>query len=235
MHGRMFLVEGIGDDAWAAFAAAAATIAAMAVLTTRGGATPRRPPPRAEEDPSADGSSSDVDCPVCLERVPCGGVRAPCAHGACAPCFARMWEESRRARRAVTCPLCRRLITAVVVPARTRGCAEPRIATAVAEVLRFNREAARRELSWVERLRDAPQLAREALFDRDVRYLVPPLLRLRMVCLGVGAVAYVLAPFDLLPEATIGAPGVVDDVAVAALAVLLVAEAFRGAVLSGAL
>ena len=85
----MFLVEGIGDDAWAAFAAAAATIAAMAVLTTRGGATPRRPPPRAEEDPSADGSSSDVDCPVCLERVPCGGVRAPCAHGACAPCFAR--------------------------------------------------------------------------------------------------------------------------------------------------
>ena len=55
-----------------------------------------------------------------------------------------------------------------------------------------------------------------------------------MVCVGIGAVAYVLAPFDLLPEAQLGAPGVLDDVAVTALAVLLVAEAFRGAILSGA-
>ena len=39
---------------------------------------------------------------------------------------------------------------------------------------------------------------------------------------------------DLLPEAQLGAPGVLDDVAVTALAVLLVAEAFRGAILSGA-
>ena len=182
--------------------------------------------------PAAPAAPDEGECPICLCDLDGGTTTSlPCCASSTfhAGCLDLWFAHSR------TCPLCRRLITAVVVPARTRGCAEPRIATAVAEVLRFNREAARRELSWVERLRDAPQLAREALFDRDVRYLVPPLLRLRMVCLGVGAVAYVLAPFDLLPEATIGAPGVVDDVAVAAIAVLLVAEAFRGAVLSGAL
>ena len=231
----LVMVEGVGDDAWVAFAAAAATIAAIVVLTIGGGRARR--PPRADENrpAAADGSSGHVDCPVCLDRVPCGGVRAPCAHGMCAPCFARLWAESRRARHAVvTCPLCRRAITAVIVPASTRSCAEPRVAAAVADALRFNREAARRELSWGETLRDAPHLAREAFFDRGVRSLIPPLVRLRMVCVGIGAVAYVLAPFDLLPEAQLGAPGVLDDVAVTALAVLLVAEAFRGAILSGA-
>ena len=95
---------------------------------------------------------------------------------------------------------------------------------------KFEEDKAR---SWYEAWRDKVKAWCERNGDSDLAKILLLLPDLFMLCIGligdkrvpasmkislVSAVAYVLSPFDLIPEALLGVPGLIDDAGILAIA-----------------
>jgi uncharacterized membrane protein YkvA (DUF1232 family) len=150
-------------------------------------------------------------CPICID--PCvAGVETNCAHTFCSGCFIALWRHRHRA--AVRCPCCRRPVTTLLRTGPTAAGDEAQAETD-REVAAFNRRFSGAPRRFIEYVRDIPVLLRWAFLEpsfasRRMRVL----LLVFLVLLGVILTAlYVVLPFDLLPESTLGAVGLVDDVA----------------------
>ena len=87
----------------------------------------------------------------------------------------------------------------------------------------------------MEYITDVPELVRRIFMQlfsgRDGIRLV---YTIRMVCLLLGSVMYVLSPFDIIPEAVFGLLGYLDDILVFFLLVIYATMVYRQAVIYNA-
>jgi len=155
-------------------------------------------------------------CPICID--PCeAGIETNCAHTFCSGCFIALWRHRHRA--AVRCPCCRRPVTTLLRTGPTAAGDEAQAETD-REVAAFNRRFSGAPRRFIEYVRDIPVLLRWVFLEPSDAARPFAARRMRvvllafLVLLGVVLTAlYVVLPFDLLPEATLGAVGLVDDVA----------------------
>jgi RING finger protein 170 len=87
----------------------------------------------------------------------------------------------------------------------------------------------------MEHITDVPELLRRIFMQlfsgRDGLRLV---FAIRIACLFLGLIMYVLSPFDIIPEAAFGLLGYVDDILVVFLLVIYATMIYRQAVINNA-
>ena len=78
-------------------------------------------------------------------------------------------------------------------------------------------------------MRDSPQLLRRIVHDIFTGRSVVRLLRVRaLICLAI-CIAYLLSPFDLVPEVIFGVFGLLDDIVVILVILMYFGAVYRAA------
>ena len=177
------------------------------------------------------GRTTNTDCPICLEPVTEEtGITTLCDHSYCTPCWVAMAQRQRaqRGRWIVNCAYCRRDVT-LLQRFSARGDDAAR-----AVVAAYNARAATHRWPWVRAVRDAPLLLRRLARDFTARpwRVIGLLIRTRRFVWCVGAVLYVLSPFDLIPEAVFGLVGIIDDLFVVGVLLVVLGVCYRAVLLA---
>lgn len=147
-------------------------------------------------------------CSICLQRINCE-AQASCGHIYCcnshlAECILDYWQQRFRPQQCV-CPMCRRPIALLLGRFSPETNAE--MQTGIDDYnVRFSDSV--RSL-WLK-VTDIPFVVRRIVQDLNGaqagRVLILAVYLLLMML-------YLISPFDLLPESTLGVVGLVDDVA----------------------
>lgn len=177
--------------------------------------------------PSPVGDS--VTCPICLDTFGVHTVTTNCGHLFDLDCYLSFWEHSGRQTN-TQCPCCRQRVSLLFPnfePSNNREISE--------RIRRYNRLHGGVPRSAMEHITDVPELLRRIFMQlfsgRDGLRLV---FAIRIACLFLGLIMYVLSPFDIIPEAAFGLLGYVDDILVVFLLVIYATMIYRQAVINNA-
>lgn len=174
---------------------------------------------------------SDMSCPVCLQQAVLP-VETNCGHLFCGPCIIAYWRYGTWLG-AINCPICRQMVT-LLFPlfhdngrsARTQDeQVEP--ATIINGINDYNRRFSGQPRSLVDRLRDVPTLLRHAFREMFSVGGLFWMFRIRILLCLVGALTYLAAPLDLIPEGVVGLLGFMDDFFVILLLFIYISIMYR--------
>lgn len=179
------------------------------------------------------GRSDADECPICLCAI-AFGCETLCGHAFCTECFLRAWRAQQQTLQPARCPLCRAPVT-VLCERFTPTERGPDCSIAAAR----QRQALRAYNSCVsstphrlaQLVREAPALLRRLC--AHPAHALRLLRRGRLLLATLATLAYLASPFDLLPEALLGALGLVDDALVLGLVGLSLAAWYRRELLHG--
>ena len=162
-------------------------------------------------------------CPICLQSTSRFPVETSCGHVFCCHCFLAYWRHesaSEWRQEAVRCPVCRQAVS-LLLPLFSEGEA------ARAEVDEYNGRFSSARGSLVQQLRELPTLLRHLSSDWFSLRTLVGVARLRLAVALAAAVAYVVSPLDLIPEALVGVVGLADDLLVLLLLALYLSLLYR--------
>eukprot|EP01100_Stratorugosa_tubuloviscum_P010155 TRINITY_DN4335_c0_g1_i1.p1 TRINITY_DN4335_c0_g1~~TRINITY_DN4335_c0_g1_i1.p1 ORF type:complete len:268 (-),score=78.78 TRINITY_DN4335_c0_g1_i1:36-809(-) len=164
------------------------------------------------ETTSATRSEGSDICPVCYDQLRCKTV-TNCDHFFCGICIIAVWRH--RHLSAINCPICRRNLTLLIAQPTTEESADPEIQQALSQISLFNRRFSNEPVSFWQRIQDMP-----ALLNSFFRELSNPallfrwLFNIRVIIIIFSIFGYILLPFDILPEQSLGLLGFIDDLIV---------------------
>ncbi|VDM66707.1 unnamed protein product [Strongylus vulgaris] len=187
---------------------------------------------------AAESVDGDHMCPICY-----GNAQFPiltnCGHVFCCECIMGYWRHSASLISPVKCAICRTevgtladkyfviLLVTVLLPLHwphdedNNQLRENNIG-----LNDYNRRFSG-DRPWVEYLYDLPVLIPyiiRNLFDFNGLMLM---FRLRIFFIAIGILAYILSPFDIIPESAYGFMGLMDDIFVTVLLLVYIAIAVR--------
>ena len=186
-----------------------------------------RPAPTA---PPAPPRPSDLQCPICLDSTSFA-VETNCSHTYCAACILDYFERggSSVIPQAVVCPCCRRRVDALLTrfTAAEEGSAE--FAPILHRVQAYNLRYSSHPRSFRDSFADTPTYLRRFVTEMSTSPwgAASVLLRTHFLLTLLGSVAYVVSPFDFLPEAMFGLLGFVDDALVIVVVCVFLASLYR--------
>ncbi|CAF4515018.1 unnamed protein product [Rotaria socialis] len=245
---RTSLIEGIDDDALLLIFFVACLIGLWIYYTRRHRNTTIHPDNRQDveilrqrnEDhgdtnsrrtsSSHSGRSRQDTCPICLEDPLALCVETNCGHLFCGKCIITFWKFQSNWMSGLKCPVCRQQVTVLL------NCftAEERAApdsndrqTVVNGVKDFNRRFSSAQRTWLEYFYDIPVLIPyiiRQVFSTEGLALA---YRLRAIVLMIVVIAYVISPFDILPESVLGIFGLLDDLFIVLSSALYIIISFR--------
>ncbi|KAK6055257.1 zinc finger, C3HC4 type [Cooperia oncophora] len=185
-------------------------------------------------------------CPICYDNA-LFPTLTNCGHVFCCECIMGYWRHSSSLVSPVKCAICRTEIT-VLLPVNWPVDEEnSRLRENNIGLNDYNRRFSGDRpvrwffritvvfvaclgdllLQWLEYLWDLPVLIPyviRSLFDFNGLMIM---FRLRVVFIALGIFAYVLSPFDIIPESAYGLIGLIDDLFVAVLLLVYIAIAIR--------
>ncbi|KAK6030361.1 zinc finger, C3HC4 type [Ostertagia ostertagi] len=164
-------------------------------------------------------------CPICYDNALFPAL-TNCGHVFCCECIMGYWRHSSSLVSPVKCAICRTEVT-VLLPVNWPVDEEnTRLRENNIGLNDYNRRFSG-DRPWLEYLYDVPVLIPyivRSLFDFNGLMIM---FRLRVLFIAIGIFAYVLSPFDIIPESAYGLIGLVDDVFVAVLLLVYIAIAIR--------
>ncbi|PIO63838.1 zinc finger, C3HC4 type [Teladorsagia circumcincta] len=186
-------------------------------------------------------------CPICYDNALFPAL-TNCGHVFCCECIMGYWRHSSSLVSPVKCAICRTEVT-VLLPVNWPVDEEnTRLRENNIGLNDYNRRFSG-DRPWLEYLWDVPVLIPyilRSLFDfnglmimfrlvrtyhdlgrHNLSYFILFRLRLRVLFIAIGIFAYVLSPFDIIPESAYGLIGLIDDVFVAVLLLVYIAIAIR--------
>lgn len=183
------------------------------------------------------------NCPICLssgtsaasseEQQVTVRCETNCGHVFCVSCFMAYWrhEWNWTTTGPVRCPVCRQSVNLLMTftPSSSSSSSSSDDEQQVQE---YNRRFSGSLPSLVQQLRDLPTLLRH--LSRDLSGSLLSVIRFRILVCFTAAVAYLISPLDLVPEALFGLFGLVDDLLLILLMALYVCILYRN-LLSGSL
>ncbi len=179
------------------------------------------------------------DCPICIDTVKYP-IETNCAHTFCAACFLQYHDQAGGVIPAmVRCPCCRRDVDLVApsepgwLPAEKQSAEGQRLEAKLAE---YNARFSNEPRSWAAAAQDTPHLLSRLWREltsggADSMRLIR---QIRFWGVVLTAAAYLLSPFDLVPEAVLGLLGYLDDAIVLAVVFFMVAGFFRSVMVQSA-
>ncbi|KAJ1366194.1 hypothetical protein KIN20_026795 [Parelaphostrongylus tenuis] len=174
---------------------------------------------------AAEGSDADRTCPICYGTA-LYPILTNCGHVFCCECIMGYWRHAASLVSPVKCAVCRTEVT-VLLPLHWPNDAEDnQLRENNTNLDDYNRRFSG-DRPWLEYLWDLPVLipyALRNLFDLNGLIIM---FRLRIFFIMVGIIAYVLSPFDIIPESAYGFIGLMDDIFVAILLLVYIAIAIR--------
>ena len=234
------LVEGFGNDVVVGALVAALCVA---IAATAAPLLLRHRVADADADADAEGDGAEATparrthlprdddrCSICYDAFS-HPVDTNCQHTFCAACLEGYWRHGTHTvgaavTRTLNCPLCRQNVN-LLLPVKGVAAGDgnaSELAKRAAFVADFNANYAGLQRTFRQQLRDAPMLCGRLCTLRGAVWL---LSHGRVVLIAVASLAYLLAPFDLLPEAVFGVVGLIDDVLVLAVGLAAVLGALR--------
>uniref|UniRef100_A0A0N5ATN3 E3 ubiquitin-protein ligase RNF170 n=1 Tax=Syphacia muris TaxID=451379 RepID=A0A0N5ATN3_9BILA len=173
-------------------------------------------PPEEDEGSFRNFSDPDRICPICLNPASFA-VLTNCGHLFCCNCFYLYWQYSGNVMRPVKCAVCRSVVS-VLMPKVVQGERDNNMQEASRSDTQMN--------DYNYRFSGAPRPILD--YIRDIPVMIPYMLRflfsingimtmfrIRVLFCLIGIFAYVIFPFDILPEAVYGIFGFIDDILVA--------------------
>eukprot|EP00727_Mastigamoeba_balamuthi_P006763 m51a1_g2707 hypothetical protein (222) ;mRNA; f:816293-817054 len=200
------------------------TAVAAALLTALAAYLWFRPAPaRPRQQRIGRAPDADATCAICLGPVTAPVEVIPCGHIYCAECIAAYWNSTPRLTR-MLCPLDRRPVD-MILPSLAP---DQHVGAETERTLRnYNAVYSGRGVgSW---LRVGWTLGPRVLSNLG---LLGTLRCLWVLVAYASFVAYLLMPFDILPEATFGVLGFIDDILVLLLIIVILGNVLRSVVVS---
>lgn len=174
---------------------------------------------------------SDMSCPVCLQQAVLP-VETNCGHLFCGSCIIAYWRYGTWLG-AISCPICRQIVTLLLPLFRvTEQSAQtpdgqPDMNTIINDVNDYNRRFSGQPRSLMDRLRDVPTLLRHAFREMFSVGGLFWMFRIRILLCLMGALTYLVSPFDFIPEALFGLLGFMDDFFVILLLFIYISIMYR--------
>jgi len=177
----------------------------------------------------------EVDCPICLDPAKFA-LETNCGHKFCAACFMEYYQRGGAAANladfelpAVTCPCCRRKVDVLAeffaFPEQDE---HKETANAVVRQLsHYNRRFSNAPRTLSDLLLDTPVLLRRLWREITTGGALRVVFQYRNLGLIIGAVLYLISPFDIIPEAVFGLVGLLDDLIVLMVVLILLAHFYR--------
>ena len=228
------LVAGVDDDVLVALLALAVAVAAWTWASRR----QRRlqPQPQSNRRMTTTRGGGGGCCPICLTPPAASSTSSPssvdsghhrletnCGHAFCVACFLAYvaHHEEEQWQCSVRCPVCRQRVSLLLLPPDVVA------GDATRAVDAFNARHGGDAGSWLHALRDAPALLRHLSADVSSLRALAAVARVRLLALAAAALAYLVSPLDLIPEALVGVLGLLDDVVVLLAFALYVSLLYR--------
>lgn len=164
-------------------------------------------------------------CPICYDNA-LFPVLTNCGHVFCCECIMGYWRHSASLVSPVGCAICRSEVSVLLPVNWPHDDANDRLRENNIGLNDYNRRFSG-DRPWLEYLWDLPVLIPyivRNLFDLNGLMIM---FRLRILFIAFGIFAYVLSPFDIIPESAYGFIGLIDDVFVAILLMVYIAIAMR--------
>merc|ERR1711924_206100 len=140
--------------------------------------------------------------------------------------------------RPIRCPLCRHDPVALLLVEPLDPAMGIQLSDlddrALQEIARYNRAHSGAPVGLAQRIQDAPHLLAR-LFRTVFTWRSHPyrlFLAVRLLLALAGGLAYVIMPFDILPESALGLVGLIDDALVWIFILLWLASVCRGAMIA---
>ncbi|KAK6733164.1 hypothetical protein RB195_017119 [Necator americanus] len=174
---------------------------------------------------AAQGHDGDRTCPICYGTA-MYAVLTNCGHMFCCQCIMGYWRHSASLISPVRCAICRTEVTVLLPLNWPHDDDDNQLRENNIGLNDYNRRFSG-DRPWLEYLWDLPVLIPyiiRNLFDFNGLMLM---FRLRIFFIAIGIIAYVLSPFDIIPESAYGFMGLMDDIFVAVLLLVYIAIAVR--------
>ncbi|KJH44416.1 zinc finger, C3HC4 type [Dictyocaulus viviparus] len=173
----------------------------------------------------SENADSDRICPICYGSA-LYPILTNCGHLFCCECIMGYWRHAASLVSPVNCAVCRTQVT-VLLPLHWPNEAEDnQLHENNIALDDYNRRFSG-DRPWVEYLWDLPVLIPyilRNLFDFNGFMIM---FRFRIFFVIVGIIAYVLSPFDIIPESAYGIIGLMDDIFVSLLLLVYIVIAIR--------
>eukprot|EP00759_Apiculatamorpha_spiralis_P012700 PhF_6_TR19643/c0_g1_i1/m.28661/K15707/RNF170; RING finger protein 170 len=165
---------------------------------------PPQTPPTTTPTNTPNGRTTTPVCPICQDPLRHPVETVPCGHAFCAECLLQYWGTTTAQR--ILCPVDRVSVEHIIPSYTLRevlgGSGNEESSRLDARLREYNARTWHRGDGYTPR----------AVWNALQRHMTVRFwLRLRLSLLVVGAVIYIVSPFDLLPEGTMGVIGLVDD------------------------
>ncbi|CAF1581536.1 unnamed protein product [Rotaria sp. Silwood1] len=176
------------------------------------------------------GRSRQDTCPICLEEPSVLSVETNCGHVFCGKCIVTFWKFQSNWMSGLKCPVCRQQVTVLLTCFTAEERAAPDSSDrqmVVNGVKDFNRRFSSVPRTWLEYFYDIPVLIPYIIRQLFTTESLAWTYRLRTIIVFISVIAYVISPFDILPESILGIFGLLDDFFVVLCSALYVIIAFR--------
>ncbi|KAL6733403.1 hypothetical protein Aduo_004053 [Ancylostoma duodenale] len=174
---------------------------------------------------ATESADADRTCPICYGTA-LYPILTNCGHIFCCECIMGYWRHSASLISPVKCAICRTEVTVLLPLNWPHDEEDNQLRENNIGLNDYNRRFSG-DRPWLEYLWDLPVLIPyivRNLFDFNGLMLM---FRLRIFFIAVGIIAYVLSPFDIIPESAYGFMGLMDDIFVAVLLLVYIAIAVR--------
>ena len=198
----------------------------------------------------------DRQCPICLSDARLA-VETNCGHLFCGGCISTYWTTQHPTRlQAMSCPCCRQPVSVLFpqftndeitgIVRRGRGDADdaaeatsggadnddddataatPETVTSLINT--YNRRFSGLPRPWMDYVYDLPVLLRHLASELFTFGGLAFVFRLRVFCLILGVLLYILMPFDIIPEGVVGILGLFDDLLFVFILVIYLSIMYR--------
>jgi len=180
--------------------------------------------------PTHGGQPRQDTCPICLNDESVLSVETNCGHLFCGKCIITFWKYQSNWMSGLKCPVCRQSVTVLLQcftaeEQASRNSDDRQMV--VSGVKDFNRRFSGAPRTWLEYFHDIPVLVPHVIRQIFTSESLALAYRLRTLLVILSVVAYVISPFDILPESLLGLFGLIDDFLIVLCSALYVVIAFR--------
>jgi len=178
--------------------------------------------------------STDRQCPICLYEVTLG-VETNCGHLFCGGCIATYWRTQYPSMMtAMNCPYCRQNVSVLFPTFRDDEVTNPPVDEEVvspteltALINQYNRRFSGLPRPWLEHVWELPLLLRHLAGELFSPGGMAILFRLRVFCIVLSLLLYIVLPFDVIPESVFGLFGLLDDIFIFLLVAIYISIIYR--------
>jgi len=201
----------------------------------------------------------DQDCPICMDVLLCP-VETNCRHAFCAKCLLLAWKtpEARGSGPTtlspLSCPMCRQEVSMMVpkfelmpIPENSTTSIPPAgsdqtqpltfteekkyVTEAQAELRAYNRRFSDNRKTIMEYVKDIPLVLNHIWLEVTGQGGLRFFCTAQVIVAIIGAILYLLLPYDIFPEQVFGMVGFLDDLLIMATVLVYLSYLYRAIVI----